>query len=129
MRRLCLFAATVAVWWGGPFRAADAGRERPGATTISSQRSALSPPPFARAASVQARAPDPAREKRLEWFREPKYGLFIHWGLYAIPAGEWQGERRLGLGETSMFRRPGPGRESEKIASQVIRVKDNDGEW
>ena len=34
------------------------------------------------------RPPDPAREKRLEWFREAKYGLFIHWGLYALPAGE-----------------------------------------
>ena len=41
---------------------------------------------------------DAAREKRLEWFREAKYGLFIHWGLYAIPAGEWKGQRCLGLG-------------------------------
>ena len=44
------------------------------------------------------RPPDPAREKRLEWFREAKYGLFIHWGLYAIPAGEWNGKRSPGLG-------------------------------
>ena len=39
------------------------------------------------------RPPDPAREKRLEWFREAKYGMFIHWGLYAVPAGEWKGQR------------------------------------
>ena len=37
--------------------------------------------------------PDPQKEARLEWFREAKYGLFIHWGLYAIPAGEWKGKR------------------------------------
>ena len=40
------------------------------------------------AAAPQAPPPDPAKEARLAWFREAKYGLFIHWGLYAIPAGE-----------------------------------------
>ncbi len=30
------------------------------------------------------------REKRTEWFRKDRFGMFIHWGLYAIPArGEW----------------------------------------
>ena len=29
-------------------------------------------------------------EKRMEWFRNARFGMFIHWGLYAIPArGEW----------------------------------------
>lgn len=28
--------------------------------------------------------------KRTEWFREARFGMFIHWGLYSIPArGEW----------------------------------------
>ena len=31
-----------------------------------------------------------AYEKRVSWFREARFGMFIHWGLYAIPArGEW----------------------------------------
>jgi len=31
-----------------------------------------------------------ARAKRLEWFQHDRFGMFIHWGLYAIPArGEW----------------------------------------
>ena len=30
------------------------------------------------------------REKRTMWFQEARFGMFIHWGLYAIPAlGEW----------------------------------------
>jgi alpha-L-fucosidase len=29
---------------------------------------------------------------RMAWWREARFGLFIHWGLYAIPAGEWNGE-------------------------------------
>ena len=27
----------------------------------------------------------------MTWWREARFGLFIHWGLYAIPAGEWNG--------------------------------------
>lgn len=30
------------------------------------------------------------RERRTEWFKEARFGMFLHWGLYAIPArGEW----------------------------------------
>jgi alpha-L-fucosidase len=30
------------------------------------------------------------RQNRTEWFREARFGMFIHWGIYAIPArGEW----------------------------------------
>lgn len=30
------------------------------------------------------------RQKRTQWFRDARFGMFIHWGLYAIPArGEW----------------------------------------
>lgn len=31
-----------------------------------------------------------AYEKRVEWFKRARFGMFIHWGLYSIPArGEW----------------------------------------
>ena len=36
-----------------------------------------------------AEKPDP----KLKWFDEAKYGLFINWGLYSIPAGEWKGKK------------------------------------
>ncbi|MDX9981691.1 MAG: alpha-L-fucosidase, partial [Lentisphaeria bacterium] len=26
----------------------------------------------------------------IQWWREARFGLFIHWGLYAVPAGTWQ---------------------------------------
>ncbi len=32
------------------------------------------------------------RDARMAWWREARFGLFIHWGLYSIPAGEWNGE-------------------------------------
>ena len=29
-------------------------------------------------------------DKRMQWFTHDRFGMFIHWGLYAIPArGEW----------------------------------------
>ena len=36
-------------------------------------------------ASLAAPAPE---DTRMEWWREARFGLFIHWGLYAVPAGE-----------------------------------------
>src|SRR4051812_25337689 len=76
-----------------------------------------------------SRPPDAAREKRLEWFREAKYGMFIHWGLYAVPAGEWKGQRCLGLGEWLMNRCKVPVREYEGLARQFNPVKFNADEW
>ena len=34
----------------------------------------------------------PERDARMTWWREAKFGMFIHWGLYAIPAGEYKGK-------------------------------------
>src|SRR5947209_621154 len=73
--------------------------------------------------------PDPARETRLEWFRDAKYGLFIHWGLYAIPAGEWQGKRSLGLGEWIMNRSQVPVREYEKLAARFNPINYKPDDW
>jgi alpha-L-fucosidase len=30
-------------------------------------------------------------DDRLAWWREARFGMFIHWGLYSILAGEWGG--------------------------------------
>jgi alpha-L-fucosidase len=32
-------------------------------------------------------------DARMGWFREARFGMFIHWGLYAVPAGEWNGKK------------------------------------
>jgi alpha-L-fucosidase len=72
---------------------------------------------------------DPAKEKRLEWFREAKYGMFIHWGLYAVPAGVWKGTPSLGLGEWIMNRAQIPVREYEQLAAQFNPVEFNADEW
>jgi alpha-L-fucosidase len=79
--------------------------------------------------STMPAAPNPAREQRLAWFREAKYGLFIHWGLYAIPAGEWKGKRSLGLGEWIMNRSQIPVREYEQLAAKFNPIRFKPDEW
>lgn len=32
------------------------------------------------------------RDARMQWFREARFGMFIHWGPYAVAAGEWKGK-------------------------------------
>jgi alpha-L-fucosidase len=81
------------------------------------------------AARQSPAASDPARTERLKWFHEAKYGLFIHWGLYAIPAGEWKGKRIPGIGEWIMFRTPVPVREYEQLAKQFNPIKYNAEAW
>ena len=36
---------------------------------------------------------------KFEWFKEAKFGMMIHWGLYCLPAGEWKGQRMDYIGE------------------------------
>jgi alpha-L-fucosidase len=56
------------------------------------------------------------RTERLQSLNEAKFGLFIHWGPYAVPAGEWHGERIRGLGEWIMFNAEIPVAEYEEMA-------------
>ncbi len=52
------------------------------------------------------------------WFKEAGFGMMIHWGLYALPAGEWGGRRTDQIGEwtQSYFRIPMA--EYEKLARE-----------
>src|SRR6476659_10886105 len=96
------------------------------AVTVMAQAPSLPPAgPVPRANA----AADAAREARLAWFREAKYGLFIHWGLYSIPAGEWKGRRSLGLGEWIMNRSKIPVAEYERLAKQFNPIKFNAEQW
>jgi alpha-L-fucosidase len=41
------------------------------------------------AAAVEAPA---ARDRRMAWWREARFGMFVHWGLYSGLAGTWGGK-------------------------------------
>src|SRR4030042_2362716 len=69
------------------------------------------------------------RDARLKWWREARFGMFIHWGVYSVPAGEWQGKLIPGIGEWIMNRAKIPVTEYEKLAGQFNPVKFNADEW
>lgn len=66
-------------------------------------------------------------KSKLEWFREAKFGLFIHWGLYSVPAGEWNGKKNYG--EWIQYSANIPGLEYEKLTKQFNPVRFNAEEW
>ncbi len=67
--------------------------------------------------------PGANQDPRLDWWREAKFGMFIHWGVYAIPAGVWKGEHIAGIGEWIMLRAEIPIAEYEQLAGQFNPVK------
>ena len=71
----------------------------------------------------------PPRSPKLKWFDEAKYGLFINWGLYSIPAGEWKGRKYPGIGEWLMHDAKIPVKEYEPLAKQFNPTKFNAEEW
>ncbi|HEY3289485.1 MAG TPA: alpha-L-fucosidase, partial [Anaerolineae bacterium] len=58
------------------------------------------------------------QDQRLKWLLDARFGLFIHWGLYSVLAGEWQGQRMDYIGEWIMSRFRIPVREYETIAAR-----------
>ena len=44
----------------------------------------------------------PTHEARMEWWREARFGMFIHWGVYSVPAGTYHGEQSKHIGEWIM---------------------------
>ena len=69
------------------------------------------------------------RDQRMRWWREARFGMFIHWGLYAVPAGEYNGKRSERIGEWIMEWANIPRAEYEKFAPRFNPVKFNAAEW
>jgi len=69
------------------------------------------------------------QDQRMNWWRDARFGMFIHWGLYAVPAGEWKGEEVPGISEWIMLRAKIPVTEYEKLAEQFNPVKFDADEW
>src|SRR6266536_1648040 len=107
MRKLVLgFLATQLMWM--PATAVVAQSQSAAKKTVQANHSA-------RATNLSI---DKQKEQRLRWWREARFGMFIHWGLYAVPAGEWKGKPIPGIGEWIMNRAKIPVAEYEPLARQ-----------
>jgi len=73
------------------------------------------------------RETQPEHDARMQWWRDARFGLFIHWGLYSIPAGEWKG--RTNHAEWIRTTAEIPLAEYDKFVSQFNPVQFNADEW
>jgi alpha-L-fucosidase len=78
------------------------------------------------AASTLANAAEP---DRTQWFREARFGMFIHWGVYAVPAGEWEGETIKGIGEWIMRFKKIPVEKYQSYAPEFTAAKYDPERW
>jgi len=68
-----------------------------------------------------------AQNARMAWFREAKFGMFIHWGIYSVPAGEWNGKKNYA--EWFQLQTKMPNAEYEKFAKDFNPVKFDAQKW
>jgi alpha-L-fucosidase len=103
-------AIALSVW---PHRCAFA------ATTVAGD---TSPDPYANETPAQ-------RDARMKWWREARFGMFIHWGVYSVPAGTYNGKQIAGIGEWIMNRGKIPMAEYQTYAKEFNPIKFNADEW
>jgi len=63
------------------------------------------------------------RDARMEWWRKARFGMFIHWGVYAVPAGYYQGNPVKGLSEWVMYQGKIPVNEYKAFAKNFDPVE------
>ncbi len=70
-------------------------------------------------------------DDRLQWFRNDKFGMFIHWGPYSLLAGEWKGQRVPAGSEAEwiMQRFNIPVAEYREMAHSMNPVQFNANNW
>ena len=66
---------------------------------------------------------------KMQWWKDAKFGMFIHWGVYSVPAGVYKGHKVKGVGEWIMNRAKIPVAEYKEYAKSFDPVKYNAEEW
>ncbi|MCC6490150.1 MAG: alpha-L-fucosidase, partial [Candidatus Hydrogenedentes bacterium] len=69
------------------------------------------------------------RDARMSWWRDARFGMFIHWGVYSVPAGTYNDTRIDGIGEWIMHNGKIPVSEYRAYAKQFNPVKYDPETW
>jgi alpha-L-fucosidase len=70
------------------------------------------------------------RQERIQWWRDGRFGLFIHWGLYAIPAGTWKDKiHETGYSEWIMYEEKIPVKEYSALARKFNPTRFDADAW
>ncbi|MCF7676206.1 MAG: alpha-L-fucosidase [Akkermansiaceae bacterium] len=82
------------------------------------------------AASASQPEGEMTREERIGWWREARFGMFIHWGLYAIPGGVWKDTvRATGYSEWVMYAEKIPAQEYALLAKSFKPTRFDAKAW
>ena len=68
-------------------------------------------------------------DTRVAWWRDARFGMFIHWGIYSLPGGEWKGKRVDGYAEHLMRKEKIPRAEYLELAHQFNPLKFDADKW
>ncbi|WP_316813756.1 alpha-L-fucosidase [Pedobacter heparinus] len=68
-------------------------------------------------------------DERIQWWREARFGMFIHWGVYSVPAGEWKGKAVKGYSEHLMRKEKISRADYLDLAHTFNPLKFNAAEW
>ncbi len=66
---------------------------------------------------------------KMAWWRDAKFGMFIHWGVYSVPAGVYKGHKINGIGEWIMNYAKIPVAEYKEYAKSFNPVKYDPDAW
>jgi alpha-L-fucosidase len=64
-----------------------------------------------------------------KWFKDAKFGMMVHWGLYSLLGGEWKGKRVEAIAEWIQHTFRIPVKEYEKLAKAFNPIYFNAQEW
>lgn len=68
-------------------------------------------------------------DARMQWWREARFGMFIHWGVYAVPAGFYQGKPVPKAGEWIMCNGKIPMIKYQGFAKEFNPTNYNAEDW
>ena len=68
-------------------------------------------------------------DARIAWWRDARFGMFIHWGIYSLPGGEWKGKKVDGYAEHLMRKEKIPRAEYLELAHHFNPVKFDADKW
>lgn len=66
---------------------------------------------------------------RMAWWREAKFGMFIHWGIYSVAAGKYEGKEIPWYGEWIMWKARIPVASYRAYAKNFKPVKYDPAAW
>ncbi|MBP7050554.1 MAG: alpha-L-fucosidase [Phycisphaerae bacterium] len=69
------------------------------------------------------------RDARMKWWREARFGMFVHWGVYSVPAGTYKDKQIGGIGEWIMHNAKIPVAEYKAYAKQFNPVRYDPDAW